>query len=332
MSLCIFCLEEKELTEEHVFPAALGGGLAVPDSVCEKDNNGFSKAFEQVLFQELRPIRLTFQIPDRYGVVPAADATIHVGGEKFAGRVQSDGVVQVKPVVKESRGPDGSRELHGAFLTEAIKKDWAAKVDEGKFIVIDAPSGGPIEAEVHVGGDLEICSGPEGLRNAAKIAFVGLAYKFGVKTAQSKAFDAVRAFILTGEGEKISRLFIADRFMEAVQIGPHQHSIILAARNRQRRVDAIVRLFGGMCYFVNLSATYDGVDFYNTLAYDASRGEINGTLQTVLDAEFRQIEDVANSNDTVWDDRTAWGKRLTQFMDAAAKAYAERKAKPPKSI
>jgi hypothetical protein len=327
MPLCIFCLEDKELTEEHVFPAALGGGLGVPDSVCEKDNNGFSKAFEQVLFEELRPIRLMFQIPDRYGKVPAADATIHVGGAKFAGRVQGDGVVRVKPVIKEGRGPDGSREQHGSFLTEAIKKDWASKVDEGKFVVVDAPSGGPIPAEVHVGGDLEICCGPEGLRNAAKIAFVGLAYRFGVKTAQSKVFDAVRASILSGEGEKISRLFIADRFMGAVQMGPHQHSIIFAARNRERRVDAIVRLFGGMCYFVNLSASYEGADFYNTLAYDASRGEINGILQTVLDAEFRQIEDVAGSPDTVWDDRTAWGERFTQFMDAAAKAYAERKSK-----
>lgn len=229
-------------------------------------------------------------------------------------------------MIEEIRGTDGRRELHGSFLTEAIKNEWAAKVEEGKFVVVDAPIGGPIEAEVHVGGDLEICSGPEGLRNAAKIAFMGLAYKFGVKLALSKAFDAVRAFILAGDGENISRLFVADRFMEAVQMGPHQHSIILAARNRERRVDAIVRLFGGMCYFVNLSANYEGVDFYYTLAYDASRGEINGTLQSALDAEFQQIEDVANSNDTVWDDRTAWGQRLTQFMDAAAKAHARRKS------
>lgn len=173
MSLCIFCLEDKELSEEHVFPAALGGGLGVPDSVCEKDNNGFSRAFEQVLFEELAPIRLTFQIPDRYGKVPAADATIHVGGEKFAGRVQGDGVVQVKPVIKETRGPDGRHELHGSFLTDAIKKAWAAKVGEGKFVAIDAPTSGPIPAEVHVGGDLEICSGPEGLRNAAKNRLCG---------------------------------------------------------------------------------------------------------------------------------------------------------------
>ena len=26
-----------------------------------------------------------------------------------------------------------------------------------------------------------------------------------------------------------------------------------------------------------------------------------------------------------WDDPTAWGERLTKFMDAASKAYAERK-------
>jgi hypothetical protein len=43
-------------------------------------------------------------------------------------------------------------------------------------------------------------------------------------------------------------------------------------------VDAIVRLFGELTYFVVLSDHYDGADFCTTLVYDASRGEENGML------------------------------------------------------
>jgi hypothetical protein len=64
--------------------------------------------------------------------------------------------------------------------------------------------------------------------------------------------------------------------MEAVQQGPHQHSITIAGRHDKGRVDAIVRLFGGLCYFVELSNSYGGADFFLTTVLDAYRGETNG--------------------------------------------------------
>ena len=75
--------------------------------------------------------------------------------------------------------------------------------------------------------------------------------------------------------------------------GPHQHSVVLVGRKDQHRVDAIVRLFGGLCYMVNLTESYEGADFYDTLVYDAQRGE------------------------TIWNDRVKSGEWFVKFIGEA---------------
>ena len=77
-----------------------------------------------------------------------------------------------------------------------------------------------------------------------------------------------------------------------------------------------MRLFGGLSYFVTLSEQYDGADFYDTLVYDAQRGEINGVLVGDLQSEFLQIEHVETSKATVWNDRVALGNWLVKFIHA----------------
>jgi hypothetical protein len=59
-------------------------------------------------------------------------------------------------------------------------------------------------------------------------------------------------------------------------------------------------------YFIT-SEHYAGADFFNTLVYDACRGEINGILQSHVDAELLETDDVLNSADTVWSDLPASG-------------------------
>lgn len=89
-------------------------------------------------------------------------------------------------------------------------------------------------------------------------------------------------------------------FLARSKLDPISISVILAGRRDENRVDAIVRLFGGLAYFVALSDAYDGADFFDTLVYDAYRGEIDGMLFSHEQAEFLQTEDVATSAETMW--------------------------------
>ncbi len=324
MPRCLFCLQEKEtLTDEHVFPAALGGVLVVKDSVCAECNSGFSK-FEQSLASELTPFRLLLQIPDRYGKVPQVPATVKTADKEYEGRVKGDGSVQLKRIVTEVTGTDGRREFLHQFLTNRQREKLHKEASEKGYQIIESGPGEPRQGEVHVWGDLKFIGSPEGLRTASKIAYVGLAERAGPKLAMSDAFDEVRAYIREGTGKPTSRLFVHERFSKAVQTGPHQHLLIIAARHDKGCVDAIVRLFGGLNYFVKLSGHYGGADFFATLAYDAHRGEANGFLQSHVDAEMLQTEDVATSGDTLWDDLPASGQHFCKFLDDAVNAKIER--------
>jgi hypothetical protein len=76
---CHFCEREfDQLSEEHIFPAALGGKLILTDVSCTACNNSFSK-FEGLLAKELAPIRLLLRIPDRRGRPPQVEATAKPG-------------------------------------------------------------------------------------------------------------------------------------------------------------------------------------------------------------------------------------------------------------
>lgn len=324
MPQCIFCLHEKQrLTDEHVFPSALGGVLVLKDSVCAECNNGFSK-FEQPLVTELSPIRLLLKIPDRYGEVPQVAATVKTRDKEYEGRVKGDGTVQLKRVVTEVAGSDGAREFVHQFLTERQKEKLRQEASEKGLQLIESGPGKPEQGEVHIWGDLKFIGSAEGLRTASKIAYVGLALRAGAKLATGDSFDEVRAYVREGTGRPTSRLFVHERFLEAVQQGPHQHSLIIAARHDKGRVDAIVRLFGGLCYFVQLSDHYAGADFFDTLVYDAHRGEANGILQSHVDGEILETEDVAMSGETVWDDLAASGQRFCNFLESAIRSKMER--------
>src|SRR5438477_5346792 len=115
MSQCLFCLRVGEgyavgFTDDHVFPAALGGNVIVKDGSCDSCNHGNSK-FEQALAVELTPIRMLLQIPDRYGKVPHTAATIVTPEKTYDGRVKGDGNVVVKPVITQEKNEKGEREF-----------------------------------------------------------------------------------------------------------------------------------------------------------------------------------------------------------------------------
>jgi hypothetical protein len=320
MSQCLFCLKEGDavrFTDEHIFPAALGGNLVVKDGSCDDCNHGNSK-FEQALAVELTPMRMLLQIPDRYGKVPYTTATIITPDKTYDGRVKGDGNVIVKPLVTEEKNEKGEREFVHRFLTDRQKEKLRAQAEEKGQQLIETGPGEPVKAEVHIGGDLMVIGSPQGLRTVAKIAYVGLARLVGVKVAAGEAFREVRQYIHEGKPEGVARIFTNKPYLEACQQGPHQHSIAIAARRDKHRVDAIVRLFGELTYFVVLSDHYDGADFCNTLVYDAYRGEENGMLFAHEQAELLQTEDVANSKDTKWDDLEGFGRNFCAFIERVA--------------
>jgi hypothetical protein len=258
--------------------------------------------------------------------VPEVAATARTEDREYEAKIKRDGSVQLKPIVTVLRENGVLKEIVFQFATERQKETLRREAVAKGFQFFEGEPGEGQRAEIHVSGNLQIIGSSEGLRTAAKIAYVTLAYRTGCRMALNSAFSRVRDYVRTGNGNSEARLFVHHRFLGAVETGPHQHSVILAGRRDKNRVDAIVRLFGGLAYFVALSDIYDGADFFDTLVYDAYRGEINGMLFSHEQAEFLQTEDVATSRETVWNDLAASGEWFCSFLDRAIRAKSMREA------
>jgi hypothetical protein len=314
MNICIFCLTKAaKLTDEHVFPAALGGEITLKSSSCSRCNHSGSK-FEQPLLNELAPCRALFRITDRYGHVPEVEVTAETENKDYAGRLKNDGSVQLKRTVTQVNNADGTKEFVHRFLNPRQREKLMKEVREKKLRFDELGPGDPVRAEIHVGGNCNEIGSSNGLRTVAKIAYVGLAYFAGIAFATGESFQQVRKFIMKGTSENVARLFVNKQFVGSSRQGPHQHSLILAGCHDKRRVAAIVRLFGGICYFVSLSERYAGADFNKTIVYDGFRREENDILVTHVDTEIRQIEAVTTSSETIWDDLPAACESFAEFL------------------
>jgi hypothetical protein len=319
MPACLFCLREHEhLTDEHVFPASLGGDLVLEQAACVSCNNGFSKAFEQAIAKEFVDFRRLLLIPDRYGKVPELRVKVEVDGKTLDGKLLVDKTIQLKPVVTVIK-QNGIVDITHEHVTERQKEELRKKAVEEGWELTEGVTEGR-EVGVTVSGDLKFIDSPELLRCVAKIAYTALALRMSPTFAKRDLFAGAREYISVGNGIAKARLFLNDEYMDACQQGPHQHSVILGARSNRHSIDAIVRLFCGIAYLVNLTDRYQGVDFFNTLVYDAQRGEENKVLFANEQAELLQLEEVDGGKATVWNDRVKSGEWFLRFLAAAMKA------------
>ena len=303
------------LTDEHVFMAAIGGKLVVKGS-CVQCNNALNKEFEEKMTRRLAHFRRVVRTPDREGNLPVLETKlVESDGKELDGRLMPDGNVQLKPKFTEVV-KNGVQEIVGEHLTEKQREQMRQKAKEEGWEVIEGTSPGG-EVQGSFSGELDFIDSPEMLRVVAKTAYTALALHCGSNFAMSDTFNNLRTYVRTGSGTPSAKLFLNEGYLAECAQGPHQHSVILVGRKDKHSVDAIVRLFGGLCYFVKLSERYEGADFYSTLVYDAQRGEVNQTLVVDVQSEFLQIDEVRDSKGTVWNDRVTAGEWFIKFLAEA---------------
>jgi hypothetical protein len=313
MPKCLFCQHEFEkLTDEHVFPAAIGGNLMVRNATCADCNNGISGKFEQYIARRFVHFRRLLSLKDRRGEVPVIEIGVRLGGDERRASLLSDGTTVLRPRVTKVV-QDGVVETIYEDLPEANRENLRKKAEEQGCQLIEEPTPGG-EVEASFSGDLDFLTSEEMLRYVAKVAYTALALRMGVAVAESDSFEEIREYIKTGRSGASVRLFLNEAFLAGSAQGLHQHSVVLAGRNDKRRVDAIVRIFGGLSYMVALSDRYEGADFFDTLVYDSQRGEINKVLATHVQSEILQIETLNADKNTIWNDQRQAGQWFVNFI------------------
>ena len=307
MSKCVLCSSTEKLTDEHIFPDALGGCIVLALGTCTNCNSTSSTKFEAEFVNGLAIIRRLLGIKNRDGRVPNLRASVEIEGQPHVAVIKHRGEVEIPPM-KIERQIDASRK---EIIYRTFRKGDAERIIERakeKGVTLeDAPIADlarEVDAVVHV--PFDFIGTQSGLRTAAKTAYTALAFKTGIAYALSSTFDSVRNYCRNGGSPSAVRLFLNDNFQANFHIGPHQHAIVCAGDAKTKRAHALVIYFGYLFYYVRLSDTYEGADFNWTMACDAQRDEEVKLIVGEYDNEFLILEDIA-SGETRWDDVKACG-------------------------
>lgn len=317
MSKCILCGSTEKLTDEHIFPDALGGCVALAEGTCAKCNSTASTEFEAEFINGFAVIRQLLGIPNREGRVPNLRASVEIEGQQHVAVIKPKGNVEIPPMKIERQIDAGRKEIIYRTFKKGDADRIIEKAKEKGITLEDAPIADlarEFDAVVHV--PFDFIGTQSGLRTAAKAAYTALAFKTGVGYALSPTFDAVRNYCCNGGTASPARLFLNDNFQASFHIGPHQHALVCAGDAKSKRAHALVIYFGNLFYYVRLSDSYGGADFNWTMACDAQRDEEVKFIVGEYDNEFLMLEDIA-SGKTRWNDVKASGDNLMQNLSKA---------------
>jgi hypothetical protein len=304
--LCRTAYPVEDLTDEHLFPASIGGELVARSATCRACNNHCSAAFEAKFANSVKVLTSVMGIANRRGDVPSIDVSFRIDGRPFRGVLHSDGEL----VIQNRREQEVTE--HGKvvkrwwlFTNDSFEQLQKKAAKRGELLVIEEPDGRDIEFVPESFMPLDFINSLEAKRTAAKVALTCVAEKLGHTFACLPAFDTVRGFIREGEGD-CARLFFNQNFADATEAGPFQHLVILSCDARKHTFYAIVMFFGTMPYLVQLSSKHEGIDFGAHYAYDARKREEIPVFVAHLENERLAVDDVLGGS--------------TRFGDVAAVA------------
>jgi HNH endonuclease len=257
---CIFCGAEADLTREHVFPAFMGGELTVPDGSCKGCNGEFGK-WERTLRESTKFLLNLLRIENRDGEVPTARVEVEIRGtdaKGLFGRREADGTVTLSDVVVSSVEPDGKKHRRGFFVSEASAEKFLERARARGDKTTELPLPEEIVLDASFTQALPFAFSLEARKVVAKIALAFIAYKYGVPFALSTQFDSLRqARKATTAKEMSLRVFCNKNFMAAHRRNAHQHSVMCYLSAGKKRGWALVTLFGGLSYVVEVTDRYE---------------------------------------------------------------------------
>ncbi len=302
---CIFCGRDDELTDEHVFPAFMGGTLTVPKGSCERCNRYFSR-LEGRLKKDTRPLLNLMKIRNRDGIVPnvPVDASIRdLDMQNLPAFVDGAGEIQLQNTVAKSVNEDGRKIDRGFFLKpeDADKFAKRARARGGKAVERKVPD--KIVVDTNYTQGLFFAFSPTTRKMAAKIALSAVAFECGIPFALSRDFDLLRQ-ARTAAGERDLRvwIFANEGLMGAFLRSLHQHSVLCYMSAEWRKAWAIVTLFGGISYRVDVSMDYSGREKQFSIFYDAVSRE---RIRPVVLADEKTLVGHVISPATKFEDREA---------------------------
>jgi hypothetical protein len=237
----------------------MGGELEVRNGSCTRCNGDFGVA-EAALKEATTPLLNLLQIENRYGVVPNAPLNAGIRGmdvKNLPAFMDGEGEIKLSDVVRESTTDDGRRLRQGFFLTREAGDRFVERARAKGLQVIEREVPNEIVIEANYTQTTTFTFSLEARKVVAKIALAAIAYECGIPLVLSSQFDVLRqARVATGAQDLRVWIFSNERFMSAHLRTAHQHSVLCYLSAGMQKGWALVTLFGGISYLVEVTTEY----------------------------------------------------------------------------
>lgn len=251
----------------------MGGELKVRDGSCGACNGIFGAA-EATIKDATVPLLNLLRIENRDGKVPNAPLNVEIRGidmKNLPGFMDAVGNIQLRDHVKDVVDDDGKKRRQGFFVTKKGFDKFAERETArgGKPIEREVPKEIVIEADYTQG--IMFAFMLDARKVAAKIALTAIALRYGVHFALAPQFDALRTIRDETEIRKLPvRIFANENIMGAWLRTPYQHSVLCYLSAGMKKGWALVTLFGGLSYCVEVTTNYaDPQSKQFSIFYDA---------------------------------------------------------------
>jgi len=329
----MFCWSKEKLTREHVFPAFMGGELTVPDGSCERCNGEFGK-LESKLRDNTKFLLHLLQIENRDGEVPTARVDVEIRGmnvEGLFGFREAGGMVNLSDVVLEGIKEDGKKHRQGFFVSKESAERFIERSRARGEKTTELPVPEEIVLDASFTQTLQFAFTLEARKVIGKIALASIAHEYDLPYALSPQFDTLRQVrTATTEKELPLRVFCNKKFMAAHARNAHQHSVMCYLSAGMRKGWALVTLFGGLSYIIEVTGKYDERSSRHfSIFYDAA---VKKPQNPVVLADEMSLIGEALSRATVFEDRDALDEQWFPILAAyCADAGIDIERTPPKS-
>jgi hypothetical protein len=291
---CIFCKSEEDLTEEHLFPAFVGGTLTVPDATCTNCNKKRCSSFEDEIARATQPVRHVMGIKNRYREIPDSPVTYQVEDLTLEGKRKPDGDLILRNHVQKAKLEDGRTRTDALFTNVEDAEKFTERALKRGETVTDVPLPKDITIQPVSRQTIQFAFTLAAHQLVSKIALVSIAYEYGTAYALEAQFDKLRERIF--HPNPPAHIFANEDFIANELRTPRQHSVITHINAEMHMGWSAVTLFGGLSYIVHLTDAFEERrDRSFSLHYDAVTRKLYHPI--VLYDEYALIRKI-QSDDT----------------------------------
>src|SRR6267378_2628947 len=173
---CIFCSSPLELTDEHIFPASLGGEDVISKGSCSACNHAFSARFEAAYNNGFKPLCYLLRIGNRERKVPSIKAATVIDGTKLDLVLEANGNFEFQEKKEERLTDTGEKAAHYLLFSEKSKQRLRDRAERrGETLEGIEGDGRPITFEPESFMPLDFIGADCAIRSVTKIALMAVA-------------------------------------------------------------------------------------------------------------------------------------------------------------